>query len=73
MINQHPTYFIFPKTIDNKSIRKEEAFSAKDHHKFKHKALQKHTQLTKSRKALYQNNKKAHLEPIILYENAVLK
>jgi hypothetical protein len=33
--------------IDNESTRKWEAFSAKDHHKFKHKALQKYSQLTK--------------------------
>ncbi len=51
--------------IDNESTRKLEAFSVKDH-KFKYKALQKHTQLTKSRKALYQNNKKAPLNPFIL-------
>ncbi len=37
MINQHPTCFIFPKTIDNESTRKEEVFSTKNHHKFKYK------------------------------------
>jgi len=73
MINQHPTCFIFPKTIDNERTRKEEVFSTKNHHKFKYKHYKSTPNSPDREKPLYQNNKAHFMSYFYLFNFPIKK